>query len=143
LFTNVLHPTHLLITLIVALLFLGPKRLPEAGHALGKGIKELHNSISGEPSDDQIAPAPPSPTKETPKVSSAIVTLWRLRPRNSQQRRAHHSPPTNVPPILTTNRYDPTACRTAKRPTIGAVSRLRGSPRTAALRKVQPRFDIC
>ena len=40
-FTNVLQPAHLLIVLIVALLLLGPKRLPEAGRALGNGLKEF------------------------------------------------------------------------------------------------------
>lgn len=59
-FTNVLQPTHLLIVLIVALVLLGPKRLPEAGRALGKGLKEFRSSLSGDGSDDQIAPAPPS-----------------------------------------------------------------------------------
>ena len=39
--TNILQPTHLIIVLIVALLILGPKRLPEAGRALGQGIKEF------------------------------------------------------------------------------------------------------
>ena len=59
-FTNVLQPAHLLIVWIVALLLLGPKRLPEAGRALGNGLKEFRSSISGEPNDGQIAAAPPS-----------------------------------------------------------------------------------
>jgi sec-independent protein translocase protein TatA len=71
LFTNIMQPTHLLILLIVALLFLGPKRLPGAGRALGQGLKEFRNSISGEgggeestqspalAQHDESAPAPP------------------------------------------------------------------------------------
>ena len=59
--TNVLQPTHLLVILIVALVLLGPKRLPEAGRSLGKGLKEFRSSLSGDGSDDggddQIAPA--------------------------------------------------------------------------------------
>ena len=46
-FTNVLQPTHLIILLAVVLLFLGPKRLPEAGRALGHGLREFKSSISG------------------------------------------------------------------------------------------------
>jgi sec-independent protein translocase protein TatA len=50
--TNILQPTHLIIVLIVALLVLGPKRLPEAGRALGQGLKEFKSSISGGHDDD-------------------------------------------------------------------------------------------
>jgi sec-independent protein translocase protein TatA len=45
-FTDILQPTHLIIILIVALIVLGPKRLPDAGRALGQGLRELRNSIS-------------------------------------------------------------------------------------------------
>jgi sec-independent protein translocase protein TatA len=55
-FTGILQPTHLIILLVVALLFLGPKRLPEAGRALGEGLKEFRSSIGGSHGDDpQIA----------------------------------------------------------------------------------------
>jgi sec-independent protein translocase protein TatA len=77
LFTNVLQPTHLLIILIVALLLLGPKRLPDAGRALGKGLKEFRSSLSGDDTDDQIAPAPrPAQQEGSPRElpDSPIVT---------------------------------------------------------------------
>ena len=45
--TGILQPTHLIIILAVALLLLGPKRLPEAGRAIGQGIKEFRSSIGG------------------------------------------------------------------------------------------------
>jgi sec-independent protein translocase protein TatA len=54
-FTSILEPSHLIVILIVALLFLGPKRLPGAGRALGQGLREFKHSISGvEPNDDLI-----------------------------------------------------------------------------------------
>ena len=43
--TNILQPTHLIILLGIALLILGPKRLPEAGRAIGQGLKEFKSSI--------------------------------------------------------------------------------------------------
>ncbi len=45
--TSILQPTHLIIVLAVALLILGPKRLPEAGRALGQGLKEWDSSSFG------------------------------------------------------------------------------------------------
>lgn len=47
---------HLLIVLVVVLLF-GARRLPELGHALGKGIGAFKRGLEGkgpdDPSDDQ------------------------------------------------------------------------------------------
>jgi sec-independent protein translocase protein TatA len=39
---------EMIIIAIVALLVLGPKRLPEAGRSLGRGIREFKEGISGE-----------------------------------------------------------------------------------------------
>ena len=40
-------PMELVIVLVIALLILGPKRLPAAGRSLGSGIREFKDSISG------------------------------------------------------------------------------------------------
>jgi sec-independent protein translocase protein TatA len=40
-------PWELLILLLVVLLVFGPKRLPEMGRSLGKGMREFKDSISG------------------------------------------------------------------------------------------------
>jgi sec-independent protein translocase protein TatA len=56
-FTGLLQPTHLIILLVVALIFLGPKRLPDAGRALGQGLREFKNSIGGEHDQDRSLPA--------------------------------------------------------------------------------------
>jgi sec-independent protein translocase protein TatA len=41
-----LGPLELVVILVLALLILGPKKLPEAGKSLGRGIREFKNSIS-------------------------------------------------------------------------------------------------
>jgi sec-independent protein translocase protein TatA len=42
------NPIHLLFIGAVALVVLGPKRLPEMARALGKGMREFREAMSGE-----------------------------------------------------------------------------------------------
>ena len=46
-------PWELLILLLVVLLVFGPKRLPEMGRSLGKGMREFKDSISGNGGEEQ------------------------------------------------------------------------------------------
>ncbi len=57
-FTSILEPSHLLIIMIVALVFLGPKRLPAAGRSLGQGLRELRSAINGPPESAPITQSP-------------------------------------------------------------------------------------
>ena len=51
---NNIGPGELIIVLIIALLVLGPKRLPEVGKSLGRGMREFKDSLSGNSvSDDE------------------------------------------------------------------------------------------
>jgi sec-independent protein translocase protein TatA len=59
-FSGILQPTHLIILLGVALIFLGPKRLPDAGRALGQGLREFKQSIGPEAQPPQDEEAPPA-----------------------------------------------------------------------------------
>lgn len=40
-------PMELIIVLVIALIVLGPKRLPEVGRSLGRGMREFKDTISG------------------------------------------------------------------------------------------------
>lgn len=40
-------PMELIIVLVIALVILGPKRLPDAGRSLGKSMREFKDSIAG------------------------------------------------------------------------------------------------
>jgi sec-independent protein translocase protein TatA len=48
---DILQPTHLLFVLVIALLVLGPKRLPEVGRSLGRGLRDFKSALSGEDQD--------------------------------------------------------------------------------------------
>ncbi len=61
-------PLELAIVLIIALVVFGPKRLPELGKSLGKGIREFRGSVSGESDDRPERPEaiePPAPVEPT------------------------------------------------------------------------------
>jgi sec-independent protein translocase protein TatA len=62
-------PLEILLVLIVALVVFGPKRLPDLGHSLGKGIREFKGSVTGE-SD--------GPTVEAPRAESRPATSHRI-----------------------------------------------------------------
>jgi sec-independent protein translocase protein TatA len=49
---DILQPTHLLFILVIALLVLGPKRLPEAGRSLGRGLRDFRTALSGDDHDE-------------------------------------------------------------------------------------------
>jgi sec-independent protein translocase protein TatA len=70
---------ELLILLLVLLLVFGPKRLPEMGRQLGKGMREFKDSVSGSGKDDddhltvdevdevaELPPADPATTSAAP-----------------------------------------------------------------------------
>ena len=41
-------PMELVVVLVLALVVLGPKRLPDAGRSIGKGMREFKSAISGD-----------------------------------------------------------------------------------------------
>ena len=45
-------PLEIVIVLIIALMVFGPKRLPELGRSMGKGIREFKDSVTGDKDDD-------------------------------------------------------------------------------------------
>jgi sec-independent protein translocase protein TatA len=75
---------EVLLVLVIALLFLGPKRLPEAGNAIGRGIREFRAGVTGD--DD----APPVHAAYEPPT-------------------AYVPPPSYVPPLEATDAYSPPA----------------------------------
>jgi sec-independent protein translocase protein TatA len=68
-FSGLESPMHLLVVLIVAVLVLGPKKLPDAARGLGSGIRQFKDSIEGKNAPapaPKVAPAPavaPSPAE--------------------------------------------------------------------------------
>jgi sec-independent protein translocase protein TatA len=61
---NGIGPMELVIVLVIALIVLGPKRLPEAGRSLGRGMREFKESLTGndrhDDEDDDVATTLPA-----------------------------------------------------------------------------------
>ncbi len=55
------NPVHLIFIAAVALIVLGPKRLPEIARALGNGIREFRESVSQPPAPHVPPGAPHEP----------------------------------------------------------------------------------
>jgi sec-independent protein translocase protein TatA len=77
-------PLELAIVLIIALVVFGPKRLPELGKSVGRGIREFKGSISGDNDDDDEPkpaakiesaqpPPPPDESAEGKKADENVV----------------------------------------------------------------------
>jgi sec-independent protein translocase protein TatA len=71
-------PLEIIVVLIIALIVFGPKRLPELGSSLGRGIREFRNTVTGDKSDDDddgevkaihaATPTPPTEQAADPEV---------------------------------------------------------------------------
>ena len=80
-------PLEIAVVLIIVLIIFGPKRLPELGQSMGRGIREFKNSISGDKDKDSpeeerreleasqqaqaSQPQPPQAVAEKPSAESA------------------------------------------------------------------------
>jgi sec-independent protein translocase protein TatA len=64
-------PLEIAIVLVIALVVFGPKRLPELGKSMGKGIREFKGSLSTDDKDEIPAE---SSTKPTEVVEGEVVT---------------------------------------------------------------------
>src|ERR1700733_6965929 len=60
---DLIAPTHLLLILIVALIVLGPKRLPEVGKSLGKGLRDFREAMSNYSPEGLLSVDDPPPAR--------------------------------------------------------------------------------
>jgi sec-independent protein translocase protein TatA len=51
---------ELIVILVIALLVLGPKKLPEVGRSVGRGMREFKDSLAGGDKDDDTPAIKPS-----------------------------------------------------------------------------------
>src|SRR5438128_11328540 len=75
-------PLEIIVVLFIVLVIFGPKRLPELGRSLGRGMREFKDSITGKDTDEdkkpeltaaqqQAVPAPPAGQAAAPPATPA------------------------------------------------------------------------
>jgi sec-independent protein translocase protein TatA len=87
-FEGLFQPMHLLLILGIALLFFGPKRLPELGKGLGTSIRDFRDAMSGQKPEDKA-----NSQLEAPKAAAAVGT-----PLPTPAAQAAPAPPAPAPP---------------------------------------------
>jgi sec-independent protein translocase protein TatA len=68
---------ELIVLIIVLLLIFGPKRLPEIGKSMGKGMREFKDSVTGkdeQPAELTSTPAPTATPAQEPTPTAAAPT---------------------------------------------------------------------
>ena len=61
-------PLEIIIVLVIVLVIFGPKRLPDLGRSLGRGMREFKDSVTGKDNDElpEGSAEKPEPTTVTP-----------------------------------------------------------------------------
>ena len=76
-------PMELVIVLVVALIVLGPKRLPEVGRSLGNGIREFKDSIQN--GSDRDEPDVALETEDPPAAVTTAAAAAPAGPKSEEQ----------------------------------------------------------
>ncbi|MBV8072188.1 MAG: twin-arginine translocase TatA/TatE family subunit [Acidobacteriaceae bacterium] len=62
---GLLQPSHLIVILVIALFIFGPKKLPELGQGLGKGIRSFRDSMRAGAEEQDKTETPTGSHSET------------------------------------------------------------------------------
>jgi sec-independent protein translocase protein TatA len=89
-------PLELVVVLIIAVVVVGPKKLPQLGKSLGSGMREFKDSLTGKSKDDDedrdafgAPPAQrPTPSELDPTVAEPEVVTGETR--REDQPASHH-----------------------------------------------------
>ena len=79
-----LSPAHLVIILVIALVVIGPGKLPEVGAAIGKSIREFQKAAGqiAEPTQ-AAAPTPPAQPVQPPQAAPPMQPMQSVPPAQS------------------------------------------------------------
>jgi sec-independent protein translocase protein TatA len=91
-------PLELIVVLIIALIVLGPQRLPDVARSVGRGMREFKSALeSGHDEDveESHATPPAAPTATAPKAPAATPAPPAPEPKPGYQKEADSSEPSS------------------------------------------------
>lgn len=70
-----LTPAHLIVILIIALIVIGPGKLPEVGAAIGKSVREFQKASGGITDVLSGTTAQPAPPPQAPQLMLSLIHI--------------------------------------------------------------------
>lgn len=67
-------PLEIIIILVIVLIVFGPKRLPDLGRSLGRGMREFKDSVTGKDKDELPEAIPVEKSETTVTTETTTVT---------------------------------------------------------------------
>jgi sec-independent protein translocase protein TatA len=64
-------PLEIIVILVIVLIVFGPKRLPDLGRSLGRGMREFKDSVTGKDKDELSEGSPERAERAEPTVTTA------------------------------------------------------------------------
>jgi TatA/E family protein of Tat protein translocase len=128
------HGPELIILLVIALIVLGPGKIPEVAQMLGKGIRELRQASAdlqktfdvNELMNPAPAPPPPTPPVEASPTTMAAATETILPPAKPKRARKPSTPRAEIIPAVAAipegNGSSPAAKPRRRRPLTASAS---------------------
>jgi sec-independent protein translocase protein TatA len=82
-------PLEIIIVLVIILVIFGPKRLPELGRSMGRGMREFKDSVTGNDKDDD---------EQRQELSPPATAVQQAAPPMQVQNRPAPAPPAGQTP---------------------------------------------
>jgi sec-independent protein translocase protein TatA len=78
---------EIIIILVIVLIVFGPKRLPDLGRSLGRGMREFKDSVTGKDKDElpEGSAEKPEPTAVTPEPTTVTPEPTTVTPASEQK----------------------------------------------------------
>ncbi len=81
-------PLEIIVVLVIVLIVFGPKRLPDLGRSLGRGMREFKDSVTGKDKDELPEASTvekPEPTTVTAEPTTVTAEPTTVTPASEQK----------------------------------------------------------